>query len=157
MGIPIIPILWHWQWMSLSIIYIFTILMILTHTPEYIRSSSPAVLILFSPTTSCTKYLVILIWGNTNTLSADLLTNIRGRQYQHTSNTKIRNCTPYWSTYYMCSIFHGFLVVSLMLIIKKLVSKVDICMRWEYPTRTRGTDFRRMLSATKDVLEFFLE
>ena len=99
--------------------------------------------------------LAVMPRGDTRSLSADLRERIHGIEAQHTSCTQIGNCTPYWSTSDMCSIFHGCLVVPFIFMRKLLVSKVEIWIRWEYPTRTRGTDFRRMLSATKDILTPF--
>ena len=127
--ILVIPILCRSWWMSLIVIYIFTILMILTHPQRYRWSSIPAVLILCREMNSCTKYLVTIMWGNTRTLSADLLAKICRSQYWNASCTQIGNFTPSWSTYYLCSILHSCLVLPLLLTRKLLVSKVDMQTR----------------------------
>ena len=69
----------------------------------------------------------------------------------------MQNGTPSWSTCYLCSILHSLLVVLLMLTSKWLVSKVGRWIRWKYPTRMKGTDFRRMLPVTEDILTLFIE
>ena len=56
----------------------------------------------------------------------------------------------------MCSILHGRLVVPFMLTRKIFVSKLDMWIRREYPTRTRGAGFSWMLSPTEDILTFLL-
>ena len=121
--ILVIPVFSHLQWISFSAIYIFIVLMVLTHPQGYIGSSSSAVLIMCRATTSCTKYLATIMWGNTRSLSADFLARIRGSQYQHASYIQTGNCTPSWSTSYMCSILHGWLVVILLLMNKQVIPK----------------------------------
>ena len=98
-----------------------------------------------------------MLWGNTRSISAALHARNRGSEYQHASCIQIVDCNPYWSISYLCSIFHGFLVVTLLLMCKWLVSKVDIWIGWESPTRTRGAGFRQILSATKYIISLFLE
>ena len=145
------------RWLSLSGIYIYTILMVLTHPWGYRWSSSLSVLILYTETTSCKMFLYGILWGDTRSLSDALHGRIRGSQSQHASCIQIGNCTPSWSTSDICSIFHGCLIVTFMLMRKLVVSKVVMCIRWEYTTITRGAAFSRMLSATEDILMFFFE
>ena len=89
--ILIIPIFCRSLWMSLSVIYIFTILMVSTHPWGYRWSSSPAVPILWRATTSCTIFLAKIMWGNTRSLSEALSSRICGSRYQHTSCIQIEN------------------------------------------------------------------
>ena len=104
---------------------------------------------------SWTLFWAAMLRGDTRSLSDALHARIRGSQYQHSSCIKIGNCTPYWSTYYMCSFFYGCLVVTFLLMRKQLVSNVDMWIIWEYPTQIRETDIRWMLSETEDILTFF--
>ena len=128
--ILVIPIVCRSQWMRLSVIYIFTILMLLTHPQWYRLSSSPAVMILIKATTSCTKHLDTMLWGDTRSLSTALRARICGIQYQNASCNQIVNFTPSWSTYYICYILHGFLVFIFLLMIKLFLPKVGMYIRW---------------------------
>ena len=121
------------RWIIMSVIYIFIILIVLTHPWGYIWSSSPAVLILCRSTTSCTNFLVKIMWCDTRSLSADLRARIRGSQYWHASCIKILNCTYSWITSYQCSILYGCLVDLFLLMIKWFISKLDKWIRLEYP------------------------
>ena len=116
--ILVLTILCSSRWISLRDIYICTILMVLTHPRGERQSSIPEVLILCRATTSCTKVLATILWGEIRILSAALCDRILRRQYQHTSYIQIGDCTPYWSTYYLCSIFNGCSVVIFLLMIK---------------------------------------
>ena len=127
--ILVIPILCRSWWMILSIIHIFNISMVLTHSQGYIRSSSPAVLTLCRETASCTHVFVTILLGYTRSLSAALRASIHGSQYRHASCIQIVNCTPSWSTFYLCSILHGCFFVPLMLTSKLLVSKLGMWIR----------------------------
>ena len=70
---------------------------------------------------------------------------------------------PNWKMYsflkHIFSVFHFSWLLGCALAVdeKILVSKVDMCKRWEYPSRTRGTYFRWMFSADKDILTVFLK
>ena len=88
-------------------------------------------------------------------LSAALCARIREIQYHHAIFIQILSCTPSWSTSYLCYIFHGCFVLPVLLMRKRVVSKVDMWIRWEYPSRTRGAGFRRVLFATKDIIMLF--
>ena len=95
-------------------------------------------MILCRETTSCKMVKVEILRGDTRSLSADLRASIRKIKYQHASCIQIVNCTPSWITSYICSIFHGCLVVPYLLTRKRLVSKVDMWIILEYHTRTTG-------------------
>ena len=90
--------------MSLSGIYIFTILMVLTHTQGCRWSSSQAVFILCRKTTPCTKFSLKILWGNTMSLSAELRARICGSQIPE------RKVHPNWKFYpflkHILSLFH---------------------------------------------------
>ena len=74
-----------------------------------------------------------------------------------------RKLYPNWKLYpflkHILYVFHFARLIGCDLAVDEQTSysKVDICIRWEYPTRTRGTDFRWMLYATGDILMIFLE
>ena len=152
--ILVFPILCSRQWMGLVVIYIFTILLVSNHIWGYIWSSSPAGMIMYMATTSLKIYLATMLWGDTRILSAALRDRIRRSKSQRSSYIQIGNCTLPWSTYYLCSIYHGWLVETFLLTRKRLISMIDMRIRWEYPTRTRGVDFRRMISVNEDILRF---
>ena len=124
------PIFCRSLWMNLSIVYICTILIVLTHTHGYRWFSSPSVLILCRSTTYCTKFLAAMMLGDTSSFIDALRARIHGNQYKHANFTQIGNCMPSYSKYYLCSIFHHCLVVSFLLMSKRLVSKVDIWIIW---------------------------
>ena len=146
--ILVVSILCHSCLMSLSVIYIFTILMVLTHARGYIWSSIPGVMILCRVMTSSTHFLASMLWGDTRILNDSLCSRIYRIQYLHASCIQIGNCTPYRSTSYLCSIFHGLFVVTFLLMIKILASKSYMWIILEYTPRMRESDFRPMISAT---------
>ena len=116
--------------MSLSGVYVCTILIILTHPQGWRWSSRPAVLILCRVTTSCKTIFEETLQVEKRILSAPLRSRIREIQSQQASCILIVNWTPYSITSYLCLVFHGCLVVPFLLMRKLFFPKLGMCIRW---------------------------